>query len=292
MIGAFPPMIPVTIAVKRRQESQAFRFQAARHPMLTPMVLGAAATDALAVRGAPDVQGATRWDVTLNYSGGRTLRLRDISANSNMFMGNGFVGALVLPLQALQENPFAHVELESLEASVELLPAAQVQIAALEQISLPKLRYRAGETVQVNLAFRLHRGSRIERTVEFVLPEDIEPGQYPLTVTDAATALGAAAEMRPFEFHVQSIDDLFALVNTAQAYGSDAVYLRLDRPEETRVAVGRQALGDLPGSRALLLAESGRSDVTTFTKALHKKIDLPFVLTEGEAEAMITVVEP
>lgn len=292
-VGPVPPMVPVTMTVKRGEESQTFRFQAARHPMLTPMVLGAAATEAVTFRGSPDVLGATRWDVTLNYSGGRTLRLRDVAANSNMFMGDGFVGALVLPLQALQENPFAKIELESVETSVELLGPDQVQIATLEGISLPRLRYRAGETVKANLVFRLHRGSRIERAVEMVLPQDIEPGQYPLTASDAATALGAAAELRPFEFHVQSIDDLFALVNTAQGYGSDAVYLRLDRPEQTRVAIGRQPMTDLPGSRALLLAESGRSDVTTFTSALHKKIDLPFVVTEGEAqEAVITIIEP
>jgi hypothetical protein len=58
------------------------------------------------------------------------------------------------------------------------------------------------------------------------------------------------------------------------------------------VAVGRQALPDLPGSRALLLAESGRSDVTIFATALSKKIDLPYLLTEGQGEAVITVIEP
>jgi hypothetical protein len=292
-VGPVPPMVPVTIAVKRGPESQSFRFQAARHPMLTPMVLGAAATEAVGFRGTPDVQGATRWDVTLNYAGGRSLRLRDVAANSSMFMGDGFVGALVLPIQALQDNPFARVELESVDATVELLGADQAQIATLEAITLPRLRYRAGETVKANLAFRLHRGARIERAVELELPGDIEPGQYPLTASDSATALASAAELRPFEFHVQSIDDLFALVNTAQGYGSDAVYLRLDRPEQTRVAIGRHAMTDLPGSRALLLAESGRSDVTTFTTALHRKVDLPFVLTEGEAmTAVISIIEP
>lgn len=290
-LGPGPQMIPVSIRVKRGQKQQTFQFEAARHSMLTLAALAAAAQGAADLGGGPDSQGATRWDVTLRYSGGRTLRLRDVGPNDNPF-GLGVVGALAMPLMAIEQNPFGHVNLEAVEAEIELIPGLAVQLATLEQVTLPRQRYRPGETVKVNLVLQVFRGGRVQRTVELALPKDLAPGEYPLVVTNSAGAIMGAAQSRPFDFDMKSIDDLFTVLNSMQEYGTDAIYVRIDRPEQVRVAVGREALPDLPGSRALLLAESGRSDVTAYGPAVASKLELPYVVTDGEAQAMITVIRP
>src|SRR5690606_12750637 len=135
----------------------------------------------------PDPNGATRWDATIRYGGGRTLHLRDIVANEapNPFFTGGFVGSLIMPLQSIRDNPFEPVEMESLEATVDLLAPDDVPIATLTEISIPRRRYRAGETVAVELIMNLRRGERVRRTVELQLPEDLEPGEYPLRILDS-----------------------------------------------------------------------------------------------------------
>lgn len=290
-IGPIPQMIPVSIRVKRGQSQQTFGFEAARHPMLTLAALAAAAQSATDLGGAPDPQGATRWDMTLRYSGGRTLRLRDVGPNDDPF-GLGVVGALAMPLMAIEQNPFGSVSLEAVEAEIELVPGPAVQLATLEEVTLPRQRYRPGETVKVNLMLQVFRGGRVQRTVELALPEDLPPGQYPLIVSSSIGAIMGAAQSRPFDFDMKSLDDLFTVLNSMQEYANNAVYVRIDRPEQVRVAVGREALPDLPGSRALLLAESGRSDVTAYGPALATKLELPYVVTDGEAQIHITVVRP
>src|SRR5690606_7878245 len=108
VIGPTPPMIPVQLTVRRGEESTTFRFQAARHDTLTITALAAAAQNAVDLGGTPDPSGATRWDATIRYGGGRTLHLRDIVANEapNPFFTGGFVGSLIMPLQSIRDNPF------------------------------------------------------------------------------------------------------------------------------------------------------------------------------------------
>ena len=291
-LGERPQMIPVKLTLKRRGQTQEFNFQVARHRMLTIAGLIAALESASDFGGTADPLGATRWDVALRYSGDRVLRLRDVGANDNPYGGQGLVSALAMPLSTIQDNPFATIDLESVEAALEVVPASEARLAMLEQISLPRVRYKPGEVVKAQLVFQLFRGGRVARTVELKLPEDLEPGQYPLMVTDSVGAISSALETRPYDFDVKSIDDLLSVLNKMQEYGSDSVYLRLDRPEQVRVALGREALPDLPNSRATLLAESGRTDVVMYGPAVTARLELPYVLTQGEAQAQITVVKP
>ena len=285
-------MIPIALRLTRADGTTAdYHFEAARHPQLTPTALAAAATAATDFRGAADVKGTTRWDVTMRYAGGRVLHLADVAANAQpQFGGGGFVAALALPARALSSNPFGDVPLEGVDATVTQLSPAELPVATVEQLNLPRRHFKPGETVSLNVGLRLGDGGTLRRTLSLVLPDDLEPGEYPLSVGDATTALQAVAAAEPFAFQAQSVDDIFAVLKRIYEYPSDRLYVRLELPSRARVAVGRRPLAGLPASRTLLLAESGRSDVQPYTPAVTRAVPVPFLVDASGAEATITVV--
>ena len=291
-LGPVPTMIPVTLRLTRADGTAAeYHFEAVRHKALTPQALAAAAAGVTEFAGAADARGATRWDATLRFAGGRTIHLADVAANAPAVFGpSGFAAALVLPANVMANNPFGDATLESVEADVTQLSAAAMPTANIESVALPRRQYRAGDAVDIDVGLRLDTGAAVRRRLSITLPTDLPPGQYPLSVGDAATALNAEASAKPFEFEARGLDDLFAIFARVGRYPGDALYARLEQPEAARVAVGREALEKLPASRTLLFAESGRSDVTGFAPALTARLAVPFV-AGGSAQATVKVVD-
>ena len=292
-LGATPATVPISIRLTRADGSRAeYRFESIRHPTLTPTALAAAAGGAASFAGAPDPEGATRWDVTLRYAGGRTIHLADAATNAVSFFGggSGLVPSLVLPVQAIALNPFGEIALESVDAEVTQLTPEQLPTATIEQLSLPRRHYKAGQTVGLDVGLALGDGTKTRRRLTLALPDDLPPGEYPLSVGDASGAIQALAAAQPFAFQAESVDDIFRIFARVGEFPADALYLRLELPEQARVAVGRQPLRDLPASRTLLLAESGRSDVQPFVPALTRKTTVPYLVSPGQAQATITVV--
>ena len=291
-LGKTPATIPISLHLTRADGATAdYHFESIRHPTLTPTALAAAAGGATSFRGNPDPEGSTRWDVRLKYAGGRTIHLADVGTNAVSFFGGGggFVPSLILPVQAIALNPFGEIALESVDATVTQLTPEQLPAATIEEVALPRRHYKPGETVKLDVGLTLFDGGKARRTLSLKLPDDLPPGDYPLSVGDSTTAVQATAAAQPFAFQAKNVDDIFRVFDRVGAYPADALYLRLDLPEQARVAVGRQPLANLPASRTLLLAESGRSDVQPFMPALTQKLTVPFRVDQSRAEATITV---
>ncbi len=283
-LGAAPALAPVDLRVRYADgsEDQAYHFTVVRHPKLTPVLVGAALASALTgAKELPDHQ-TVDYDVTLEFDGGRTLRLNDSSVDVAQGEIFGDVGT---PVRLVADNPYGTLALKRITGTMTISPTARS--AQLLYATLPRSRYRPGETVSATATVRPFRGADRVLPVRLTLPKDLPDGTYQLTVSDWQKYLEDERTAEPFRFTAESLDGVFDALRTVTAVRHDAVYVRLLRQSDG-VAIGHVALPKLPGSRRQILVGSGRSDVTAFVSSVVAVVPTDRVMS-GSAEFELTV---
>jgi hypothetical protein len=189
------------------------------------------------------------------------------------------------PLTAAAENPFERVPLQRMTATV--LISRQVRDGTILDVSLPRTRFKPGETARAFVTYKPFRAPEAVLPVSLELPKDLPAGNYHLVVSDADRFSADEQQNRPFRFTARRVEDVFDVIQEAVEPRHDALYLRLVRQPDG-VAVGRTALPLLPASHRQVLLEAGRSDTTAFVSSATKVIPLDRVIS-GQAEFQIAI---
>jgi hypothetical protein len=283
-LGPKPTMAPVTLEVTdERGEVSRFRFEVVRHRQLTAALLNGAVAAALTARSELPVEHTLHYDVDLRFSGNRQLKFSNRDATSP---GADGLLSLVVPVIAIAaDNPFARLSLES--ATMRVRVETGMKAGLIRHASLDRRKYRPGETAKVRVSYTEHGG--VERTLElpFALPDDLDPGNYSLSLRDWEGFLAEEMRTRSFRFRSSNVDELFAVIGEFVNVQRAALYLRLVQ-EKPGVAVGRVPLGRLPPSRAQLLNASGRNDVSTF-QDMPTRSQVTELVLSGSADLSLTV---
>lgn len=283
-LGKAPPTIPIEMHVVYADGSldQTYHFQAAAHPRLTAELIASALTSALSgQRDLPQYHTA-EFSLDLEFANGKTIHIADRAVNdaeTSVPLNAG------LSVELAAENPFERVMLKRLRGTVTIEPEAHS--ADVLSVTLPKSKYRAGESVKVFVRYRPFRSGDQILPIELPLPKDLRDGSYQLSVGDLATFMMAEMAARPFRFDAESIDDTFAVLQDVASLRSDNLYLRLTRRADG-VAIGRTALNRLPSSRRQLLIDSGRSNVSEFNSDVIKTVATNQVIS-GSADFTIQI---
>lgn len=291
-LGAVPELTDVSFKViDAAGDSETFHFQAARHDQLTPSLLASALLQAVTLGGNADMDASTRFDLTMTFAtedGPREVVLRD--AVSNRYGGpTSMALGLISTLRGISTNPFSDVTLESVTGQLVELPVGELPAAQVMSASLSRTTYAPGETVRIDVLLNGYRGERERVRAELVLPDNLPPGTYPLRVMSATYALQAEASSDPALLNPRSLEEVFAAYDVVGNFPNDALYLRLDLPSQTAVAVGSTSLSNLPPSKVKLLATTGRPDVLPAASALTKRVEVPYVVVDGEAVVEVTI---
>jgi hypothetical protein len=284
MVGQMPTMVPVTLRVRYSDGSldQTYHFQAALHPKFTPIVVAAAAGEAIAgVKDLPEFH-TLNYDVQLDFADGRSVRVFNKGVNGG---ANEVVQQLAFPLLATSENNFQKVAVSKIEGTIDVTQGAQS--ADITSITLPKLKYEPGETVTAFVTYRPWRGGEQTQTIDFDLPKDLPDDQYQLIVSDWERYLTDQRQAEPFRFTAESIDELFDVLKDFEAVRRDALYVRLVRQADG-VAVGRTAMPRLPVAIREALLAGGRSDLTAFVTSNVMTFPTDLVMS-GSAEFALTI---
>ena len=288
VLGEAPEMADVSLtvagpdAVERRYD-----FRVADHPQLTLVGLLTAMQAALDFAGSGDPEGGTQWSATYVFEGGHDMQLADLSANATGI--NPALPGVLMPVMTLQNSPFGRVPLERLEIRVETIPADDFEAATLVGLTTPTRRVERGGTLGLDLELRADDGGLTNRRVELDLPADLAPGTYMLSLSDSATALQEQAMRSPYLFEARDNAGIFSALERVSAYGSKALYARIDREEAPGLAIGSTPLPDVPASRARLLLGSGKSEVAPFLPSWTHRIEMPLVVTESQASVQIVI---
>ena len=261
---------------------ETFRFNAAQHPKLIPML--AATATSIATTASRELPQYHTVDLELNmeFANGQALKLANRLANTNaaeLFMA---VGA---PIMAASENPFARVTLKKLSGTLRVSDVAR--LSEILSVSMPKAKFTPGETIKAFVIHRPFRGVETVMPLTFELPRDLPDGTYDFAVLDWRQYLAEEQMAKPFRFTAESAGEVFEVLRDYTAIRRDALYLRLLRQPDG-VAIGRTAMPRLPSSRRRVIMGAGLSNATQFVSSNVKIVAVDYTMS-GAARFAITI---
>jgi hypothetical protein len=283
-IGQAPPMAPIDVRVVYADGSAdtRYHFESAMHPRFTPLLCGMAITTALSGVSELPQYNTVDYDINLQFSNGKSLKLSDTLANA---AGPDIFRFIGMPLLTAADNPFDRVMVSKVSGTVRV--SNEPRLAAITEVNLPRSKYRPGETVKAFVEYKRFRGSEGILPVELELPKDLAEGNYQLVISDWTRYMQDEQTSKPFRFTAETTDELFDALRDYTSVRQNAIYLRLVRHPDG-VAIGRTALSKLPGSRRQMLLGAGRSNTTKFVSSTTRTIPTETVM-QGSAEFVINI---
>jgi hypothetical protein len=283
-VGVVAPTVPIDVHVIYADGSvdQAFHFNAAVHPKLTPQMAAAAVAVAMTGRKNLPENHTVKYDLNLDFANGQSVHLANTSVDEGP---TGVVNDVLLSVTAATDNPFAEVELTKLSGTVRI--SDQAMEAQILSVMVPRSKYEPGETVKGYISYQPFRAQEALMPVELKLPRDLPNGDYQLTVSDWSHYFDDERSVSPFEFTANNIDEMFEVLRDVSAIRHDAIYLRLVRRADG-VAVGRTAMPLMPSSQREVMLGAGRSDITSFVSSDVKIVPSDEVMS-GVADFTITI---
>ncbi len=283
-MGQSPPMVPIDYKIVYADGSppRSFHFDGALHPRFTPLICGVSLMSALS--GAHDLPqyNTLDYDVTLEFSNGQTVRVKNRAVNTSPMEVFAEIG---MPLMTAADNPFERVLVKRVTGTFHV--SGEAKDAQVVEVNMPKSRFRPGETIRGFVTYKPFRGEESILPIELQLPADLREGDYKLVVSDYRRYMQDEQQSRPFRFTAEKVEELFDVLRDVTAVRRDALYLRLVRQPDG-VAIGRTAMPQLPSSRRTVLMGAGRSNTTRFVSSTVKAMPVQFVMT-GASEFTITV---
>ncbi len=242
-LGPAPAMLPVEIAVTRPgEETRYLRFSAARHPQLTPLVIGAGT--AQAVLGSNDagfINGA-RIEATFAFPHGATVPTTSlVSGPQGITQG---LTEFVRDIGAVLQNPYEGIVPTAIQ--VRVTPLAVNPQTTLEYVRLSHTILSPGTDLEVTVGWRDHQGAPAEETIRIPVPAAWQGRNLELVAANGAVLdqlTGRAGNVTAAQF--RSLDALLERVRLARE--PDGLYLAV--VENGRAFIDQAALTrDLPAS--------------------------------------------
>lgn len=211
-VGPVPPGLPVTVAVRRGGEETRWNFQAARIPLLEPLLAAFLVNGALTARGAGVGEATVRLELRATLGDGSTSTVtQDFTGVDALARTAAFAGTF---LGFLTNSPFPHPEVARLEVRAEHAEAPRRALIA--QAYPRRQRVRPGEEFTVTAHLQPEGEEEARVTLAVRVPADTPPGRLDLVVADGAAWTAYALRstgVKPTSFAQQLAQ--VALIDTA-----------------------------------------------------------------------------
>jgi hypothetical protein len=287
-LGPAPAMLPVEIAVVRPgEEVKYLRFSAARHPQLTPLVIGAGTAQAVLGSNDAGFSNGARIEANFKFSHGRKVPTASlVSGPQGITQG---LTDFVRDIGAVLQNPYEEIIPEAI--SVRITPLTVNPQTTLEYLQLSRTVLSAGATLEATIGWRDYQGAPSEETVSIPIPAAWQGRNLELVVTNGDTLdqlTGRNGILTAAQF--RSLDALLDLVS--QSRQPDGLYLAV--VESGRIFIDQAALTrDLPGSyeRIASRSDEARYQSRTALEPLWETRRLPGRMVPGTVRRAFRVTD-
>lgn len=219
IIGEHPSYIPVNINVQTvDKKTHGKYYEVVRHRSFYPIYT------AMAARFIVDALEFTFSDHTLHL--GTTITLKehaDLKTRELVYKniysswgspGFGAMQTLMLPLLQLSINPYTKVHVENI--TLDLKIEDRRRTARIQSLRMDKLRYRPGDTVEVEMTLQPYLEAPIVQTGTITIPRDAPEGLVMLLAGNANFHEAWQRSRAPLNFRHKNINQLIQLLQRGE----------------------------------------------------------------------------
>ena len=282
IIGRHPSYIPVNVNVQTTDGKQHEKYyEVIRHRSFSPIYTAIPAwmlVDTLEFYSSDHTlnMGAT---ITLKES--VDLKTREL-VYKNIYSSGGSPGfgvmqTLMLPLFQLSINPYTKVQVENV--TLDLKIEDKRRTARIQSLRMDKLRYRPGDTVEVEMILQPYLETPIVQTGTITIPKDAPEGLVMLLAGNANFHESWQRSRAPLNFRHKNINQLIELLQRGER-NSDII-IELFVPEPGLTVQGKE-FENLPPSVMSVMntaKQVGDSGYTTGTTLHIDRLSTDYVIS-------------
>jgi hypothetical protein len=279
-MGVLPSMVPLDVTVRYEDAEypdRQYAFEVVDHPLLTPIFLGAAGSNAVLTAEGPlgDVTVTTRAEITLD--GYPPVILEDVATGAQQLMASVFQA--LAPVGMLLNNPFTPVALQ--RVSLDMTVAHEIRKADLVGIRIEHDVVRAGEIMDIAIDLQPYGHREVHTFVErLTIPETLQQEPVQLVVCDVNMTNLIEVARATGKFQPQSLEQTIALLNERASQHQFVLSLLQIKPG--LVVQGRE-LPSPPLSMMTLMGTSkrhtGPNSMTRGRVLVKKYVPTPYVIS-------------
>ena len=277
---------PVEVTINSpNDESRNYHYTVVNEPSLSPVLVANVVLESVNAIYGMNQETTMRVKGKLSFSGGRNLSIDSMIAGGNAV----YAVMEVLPaVNILVDNAYESLDIESVNVTVNVEDG--IQQARISNARLERAEVAPGDTVVVHLELQYYGGRFETRRIELTLPEDLEEGDYPLTVSGPDAYANMKILTKPSLMVTNTIDDIVAFIQETLSYKADAIYAALQLPD-TGIAVGKTEMPKLPSSRVAMLTSPTTTETMTYPRLIDQVYDADAVIL-GQVSFTISVRKP
>ena len=281
IIGKHPSYIPVNVNVQTADGKQHQRsYEVIRHRSFSPIYTGMGAWMLM------DTLEFYLGDYTLNMGATITLKEHpDLEKRElvykNIFSSRGSPGfgimqTLMMPMLQLSLNQYTSVPVENVTIDVSIEDKRRT--ARIQSLQMDKLRYRPGDTVEVEITLQPYFENPIVQTGTITIPKDVPDGLVTLLATNASFHESWQRNRAPLNFRHRNINQLVELLQRGE--NNSEIIMEIFVPEPGLTVQGKE-FAHLPPSVMSVMntaKQIGNSGYTVGTTLHIDKMSTDYVI--------------
>ena len=284
-IGQMPKTLPLRIEVNRYNDpkSRIYDCYLAVDQSVTPMILQVVLDGAANMQGPMPLEHTIRYSGQVTLPGGESIVIDNTSSDRQTSeMGRDFYSAVSL----LMNNPFEEVNIHSVDVKMIMEPVNKT--ASVWAVDVNRTDVYPGQTLTASVTLRSYRLEEQSVTISLEIPKTLAPGNYKVKILGADDYQSFVSKMAPQKFRAVDLNSLKTALNTLLGCRRDRLYAVMETPA-SGVVIRQHELGQLPGTKTLLMQDSKRLQPLEAYKAwVENHIGMDMIV-QGSAEIEITV---
>jgi SpoIVB peptidase S55 len=280
-----PDLMPmhVTVARESGDAPRTFNVEVVRCRTLSAPLVAAVLSNAVDMEGDLPEEMTAVLQARIEIDGQAPVVIADTFSGSS-YSGSRAPTALfnhvATIVQLLANNSFQPLRINRIDCTTQVL--AGRRLAEVEAVELASDTYAPGETLRANVFVRPYKGALERVTVTLPLPADLPEGSYTAQVCDDVTNARYEVRDNPTLSSPRSLEQVLEGLKVQTAARRTNLALRVATPA-AGVAVGGQALPNLPPSMVAVMGSTRRTGAQTISTALVARTATDWVISGSES---------
>ena len=254
-IGADVSMIPLTINVKRYNDSQerTYNCRIAENQMLTSRLIVSAIAGSALMFGDLPPENTVEYKVSLRGQGCEPIVFENRSSASGI---NDLMLEITDVVSMLMNNPYKRVKISSI--NVDLAITNKSSISHIWSVELSDNKVKPGEKVKIDVILESVLAGKKKYSYELKVPKELKQGKYELLVCGDKSYQKFLSKAADYKFRVQNFDTLIKAINNILHIRRDRLYCVFVMGSGG-VSVEQTELANLPATKSLVLFDPKRT---------------------------------